>query len=127
MSKDREFLALYEKAEATATAAGFNAKPTPMVVSERANPLNDASAVKQSWVVEGGVCGFAWIVVKPANSAFGNWLKKNGKAKPAYGGGLQIWVKAFGQSMERKEAYAYAFAKVLSEAGINAYSDSRMD
>jgi len=29
--------------------------------------------------------------------------------------------------MQRKKAYARAYAKVLNEAGVDAYADSRMD
>ncbi len=81
----------------------------------------------KSWYVADGVCGFAWIKIRPANSSFALWAKKAGIAKPAYGGGLQIWVSGYGQSMQKKEAYAAAYAKVLSEAGIKAHSESRMD
>jgi malate synthase len=74
------------------------------------------------------VCGFAWIKIRPATSAFAKWLVKTGKARPAYGGGLSIWISAHNQSMERKEAHARAMAKVLSEKlGINCYAESRMD
>ena len=50
-----------------------------------------------------------------------------GLASKAYPTGLHFWVGLFNQSMTRKEAYASAFAKVLNEAGIQAYADSRMD
>ena len=45
----------------------------------------------------------------------------------SYYGGVDIWVGEFNQSMERKEACAAAMARVLNEAGIKAYSMSRMD
>ena len=41
--------------------------------------------------------------------------------------GLSVWVSEGGQSMERKEAYARAYADVLRAAGIEAYAGSRMD
>lgn len=119
--------ALYMKAHEAGRAAAAVKVPTPMVVSEHANPLNDASPVARQWVVAGGVCGFAWVKVRPGNSSFANWVKKNKYGRPDYPSGVAINVKDYGQSMELKEAYAYAFAKVLSEAGINAYADSRMD
>ena len=61
------------------------------------------------------------------NTAFGRWAKKMGVAKKAYGGGLQIWISDFNQSMERKYAYARAFAASLEAHGIDAFADSRMD
>jgi hypothetical protein len=84
-------------------------------------------------VVEGyapiadGVCGFAWITVKPGNCGFAKYLVKKGAARRAYGGGVSVWVSAFNQSMAKKEAYARAFAEVLANAGIRAYAESRMD
>jgi hypothetical protein len=38
-----------------------------------------------------------------------------------------MWVFDYNQSMELKEAYAHAYAKVLRDAGFNAYANSRMD
>jgi alpha-beta hydrolase superfamily lysophospholipase len=73
------------------------------------------------------VCGFAWVTLRPANSSFAIWAKKNRDWKPAYGGGMQLWVSAYNQSMKRKEAYATAFANVLYASGIKAYAGSRMD
>lgn len=118
---------LYNKAHTAGMAAGTSFKPAPMVVQTHADPLTPNSPVVASEVVSEGVCGFAWITVRPGNCSFANWLKKNHLARPAYRGGVDIWVYQFNQSMQRKEAYADAFAKVLVEAGINAYAGSRMD
>jgi len=120
--------ALYSKAHAAGMAAGNKASPTPMVVCQRANPLNDNSpVVKQYAPVMGGVCGFAWIKMRPARGDFYNYCKAKGFGSKDYDGGWSVGVSGFGQSMERKEAYAHAFANVLNEAGLNAYSMSRMD
>jgi hypothetical protein len=40
---------------------------------------------------------------------------------------VSIWIRRFGQSLQRKEACAYAAAEVLREGGINAHAGSRMD
>ena len=77
------------------------------------------------YIVEGGVCGFAWINL-PARGCHVKEAKLFG-ARKGYPKGLTIWVSHFGQSMQRKETYAYAFAKSLRNVGIDAYSDSRMD
>jgi hypothetical protein len=127
MRHHREFNALVTKAHAAGMAAGDAAQPTAMVVSEHANALDDASPVRKQWYVADGVCGFAWVTIRPGTSSFARWMVKHGHARKAYGGGISTWVSQFGQSMQRKQAYAAAFAKVLSEAGINAYADSRMD
>jgi hypothetical protein len=73
-------------------------------------------------------CGFGWINIKPANSKFAKWLLEKGLAsKDSYLGGVTIWVGKFNQSYEHKSSYAYMFANVLKENGINATSGSRMD
>jgi len=109
----------YQKIFNQAVKAGQKAlaacTPTPMVVEEHESPLNDNSPVINSWRVSGGVCGFAWVHVSPGNSSFAKWLVKNDYAGKAYRGGVDIWVSAGGQSMERKEAYAHAMAKFLDE------------
>lgn len=123
----KECAALFAKADAAGKAAAVASVPVPMLVSERTNPLNDSSPVKNAWLVSEGACGFAWVTVRPGNCSFANWLKKNAKARPAYYGGTEYWISDYGQSIERKEAYASAFAKVVSDAGIKAYSGSRLD
>lgn len=99
-----------------------------MIVRQHENMLDDSSPVEKQWFVPSGVCGFAWVIIKPGTSSFAKWLVKNEHARPDnYYGGVCHYVSEFGQSMEKKEAYAHAFAQVLSGAGIRAYSNSRMD
>lgn len=119
---------LVERAEAAGHAAAMGSTPTPMVVSEHENMFNDASPVKKAYYVPDGVCGFAWVNVRPGTSRLAKYLKETGKGRTdSYEGGVKVWVSAYGQSMTRKEAYAHAYAAVLSEAGFKAYAGSRMD
>ena len=118
---------LYALAHAAGLAAAERMTPTPMVVQERANMLDDASPVTRSWYVADGVRGFAWIIVRPGTCSFARWLVKQNKGERTYHGGIQVWVSEFGQSMDRKMAYASAFAKALRINGVKAYSGSRMD
>jgi hypothetical protein len=126
-----EMARLVKTADAAGKAAAAAVTPVPMVVQERANPLDDSSPVVRQWApVMDGVCGFAWVNVKPGNSAFANWLKKQPGSRwrtDSYEGGVSMSVFDYNQSLTRKAAYAGAFARVLSEAGIRAYSASRMD
>ena len=108
------------------TIAGIQAVPVPMrlvAADIYGRPLPGARVD----VISEGACGFAWVNIRPATSAFARWLKKNGHASPAYGGGLNIRITDFNQSMARKEACAYAMAEVFRQAGINAYGNSRID
>jgi hypothetical protein len=103
--------------------------PTPLVVVEHANPLDDNSPVIRQYGPEpGGVCGMASVVVRPGNSAFARYLKVRHGARRGYYGGIELTTtRLFGQSYERKVAYAQAFTVVLKEAGITAYATSRLD
>jgi hypothetical protein len=120
--KDRDFAQLYAKADAAGVAAGEAALPSPMALSG-----GGGGEEKKHYYISEGACGFAWVKVRPANSAFGRWLKKYKGERKAYNGGIDIWCGHFGQSIDRKSAWADAFAGVLQEAGIKAYGDSRLD
>lgn len=125
---DRDLKALFANAHAAGMAAGTAVVPEPMYVVERVNPLDDTSAVKRAYPpVMDGVCGFAWVTIKPGTSRAAKYAKKALGARKGYYGGMEIWVAGFGQSLTRKEAYAEAFAKVLRDAGVTAYAGSRMD
>lgn len=74
------------------------------------------------------ICGFAWVLVKPGNSRFANWLKKNDHGRTdSYYGGVNIWIGDYNQSYDMKVAHASAMAGVFNKYGINAYMGSRLD
>jgi len=125
--RDKQFELLWKKAKAAGLNAGRNAQVTPMVIGQHANPLDDSSEIKAAWVIPDGPCGFAWITIRPANSSFANWLKRQGLGIKGYYGGLEVSIHEHGQSITRKEAHAHAMAKVLREAGINVTVGSRLD
>jgi len=118
---------LFQAAHNAGNVAVQAATIAPMIVQQCANPLNDNSEVQRQWLVNDGVCGFASVIVKPANCKFAKYLKEQGLGRKHYYGGLSMSVFAFNQSLQKKEAYAYAFAKVLEQNGVNAYVESRMD
>jgi hypothetical protein len=122
-----ELSSVFSKAEAAGHEAATAHAPTPMTVVQKASPMDDSSPTVKEWHVPEGVCGFAWIVITPGTSREAKFAKKYHGASKHYYGGVSIWVGDYGQSMERKEKYARAFAGVLKEAGIKAYADSRMD
>lgn len=136
-----EFAALVKQADDAGQTALAAIVPTPMIVFQCANMLDDNSPVVDQHFVEGGVCGFAWVHAGPANTKFTNWAKEclsmllgAVSVSPSYGGGININVRIGGQSMARKEAYANAFAHVLKAGLANLdprtrtiYASSRMD
>lgn len=103
--------------------------PVPMQVVRRANPLDDSSPIVEAYEpVSGGVCGFAWVNIKPGNSRFANYLKRTEQGRTdSYYGGVSVWVHAYGQSYEKKMAYARGYAAYLNGRGIKAYSMGRLD
>ena len=120
--------ALLREARTAGLAAGDAATPTPMVVGTPTTPLgDDIDPDKQTYYVPDGVCGFAWVVIRPGNSSIARAAKKLGIGDSAYGGGMAVWIHDHGQSMERKQRHAAAYADVLRAKGINATSQSRMD
>jgi hypothetical protein len=123
------FEAAFAKASAAGKSAGEAKTPRPMIVQERAGPFG--GPVVQEWHEPEGLCGFAWINVSPGNSSFAKWLVKNKLARKAYGGGVDIWISDFNQSVERKEACANEMAKVLKEelgdGKLSIYASSRLD
>lgn len=87
-------------------------------------------------------CGFAWVVVRPANVAFIRWCKQqikllgnNHRAAHIYGdknwnGGWCFWKPGSyaGQSIRFHEAGARAFRDVIAiELGLNVEVGSRLD
>jgi hypothetical protein len=108
---------IIDKAYKAGIEAGKNARPIPMYVIDQGIPIDR---------IDDGACGFAWIAF-PGNTSFGKWAKKQGLARSHYPSGLCVWVSEFGQSVDRKDAFAGAYAKVLKDNGIDAYSGSRLD
>jgi hypothetical protein len=113
----RFFPRLWDLAHKAGLMAAEKAYVEPMVVSDG----------RKQYFVESGVCGFASVIVTPGTCSFAKWIKENKDCRKSYYGGIEYWVHLFGQSMTRKENYAYGFAKVLQEFGINARVTSRMD
>lgn len=128
-----DFAGLYRKAQQAGQQAADAITPQPMVVGTATSLFgNDIDRTKPVYVVRGGVCGFAWVVIKPATGGFVRWLKAQNIGYKNYYGGWAVSANPrtapdLAQSMEIKRAYAYAFAQVLKEAGLKAYVESRMD
>ncbi len=69
---DLLFETIYHAAQAKGAIAANTCNPRPMVVQQHANPMDNGSPVVARWDVAQGVCGFAWVVVRPGNSSFAN-------------------------------------------------------
>jgi hypothetical protein len=125
---------LWNKAKEAGRQAVNELTPKPMIVQEHENMLDDSSPVKKEWFVADGVCGFAWVNIRPASRAGKNdcdmvrWLRSNSIGRyDDYTKAWCYWISEYNQSMQKKEAYAEAMARVLSDDGIKAYAGSRLD
>jgi hypothetical protein len=125
----KQFEELYAKADAAGRAAVEKATIVPMVVGTATSLFgNEIDRSKPTYFVADGPCGFAYLHCRPSRGGFSSWLKKNGIGRYSeYNRSWCISVSQFNQSLQKKEAYAYAFAKVVSEAGINISVESRLD
>ncbi len=131
------FEALYAKAHKAGVEAALECQPTPMIVQQHADVLDDSSPVVQQWVARGGVCGSASVTVTPGTTSFARWAVANrGWHKHYYGGVAKhmnppeeaiCFDRRLVQSLEIALAYTRAFVKVLNDAGINAHCNYRED
>ena len=122
---------IVREAEEAGEAAMEATRPTPMIVGTPQDLLDANSPIdytQKTYYVPQGMCGFAWVNVRPGTSRFAKYLKSQGLGRTdSYYGGVTVWVRAGGQSFELKEAYARAYAGVLQAHGIKATSHSRLD
>ena len=100
----------------TAHAAGMAA-----VAALTPEPMTVVGNGRTYWV-EGGVCGFARVEVRPRTSAWAKWLRATGWRSSDYFKCVTLNISEFGQSMQRKEAFAQAFVDHLTRLGYPGVS-----
>jgi len=128
--KTLNYSLIHEDCHAAGMAAGIKVNPTPMIVGEAKSLLsNEIDHTKKTYYVDEGPCGYAWVNIYPGNSRLANQYKKLGIARASYNGGVEYWVSEFGQGVDRKEAYALAYAAKLREltGEERIYAGSRLD
>ena len=122
----RECARIYKEAYAAGLQAGKEVGVPKFIVGDAIGLSNEIDYSKKTYVLE-GLCGFAWVNISPARGAFVTYLKSINEGHKAYYGGYELFVHEFGQSVDRKSAFAGAFAEVLRKYGINASAGSRLD
>ena len=105
---DADLQAAYAAGDAAANAI----EVVPMTVVGR----------DRTYWVEGGVCGFARVEVRPRTSAWAKWLLQTGWRSSDYFKCVTLNISEFGQSMQRKEAFAQAFVRYLTGLGYPGVS-----
>lgn len=124
-----QFAAIYAEAVKAGREAVSRTHVQPMIVGEETAPFSGVlDTSRPMHFIEDGACGFAWVIVRPGNSPFANWLKKEGHArKDSYYGGVNIWIGDYNQSVQKKAVHAKAMAEVFRKHGITAQSYDRLD
>jgi hypothetical protein len=117
---------IYVEAYEAGLLAGKDADTPKFIVGDAIGLSDEIDYSKKTYILD-GLCGFAWVNISPARGAFVNYLKSREVGSKSYYGGYEIWVREFGQSVDRKSAFARAFADVLNKYGINATVGSRLD
>lgn len=127
VERHAHFDTVIAEAFAAGAAAAAAAVPTPMTVVE-SDPVSGLERGR-AWYVSEGACGFAWVKFQGSvtNTSFGKYLVKQGHARKGYPSGLQIWITAYNQSVDRKYAAARAMSEVFNRHGFACYADSRLD
>jgi hypothetical protein len=134
LDKDK-FFAICDAAHEAGIKAVSDLAVVPMLVGQETSLFSGKiDYTKPVEYIADGVCGFAWVSVKPehkGNTRLGKderiVLEAAGFSKNDYEKTYQLWISLFNQSMQKKEKYAAEYAKVLRANGIRAYSGSRMD
>jgi len=129
------FEAVCQKADTAGRSAVEKLQVIPMIVGQETGFFSGKiDYSKPTEYVADGVCGFAWVDVYPeykGNTRLGKderrILENNGFKKRFEGKTYYKWVSDYNQSMQKKEAYARAFAEILRDNGVKAYSGSKLD
>ena len=123
----RECARIYKEAYEAGLLAGKDADTPQFVVGSPTTALgSDIDFSKKTYILD-GLCGYAWVNISPARGAFVTYLKSIDVGRKGYYGGFEVSVREFGQSVDRKYAFAQAFAEILGKYGIQASAGSRLD
>lgn len=99
------------------------------IIEQAFQAARDAANAYQAKHGEPFYCGFAWAVVRPGNSRLARVLKEKYGATRNHSGGVMVYNPSgiATQSLDIKEEGAWAFAKVLQDAGYKVTACSRAD
>lgn len=129
------FDAIFNEASEAAVKAYKEAKPHPVIFGQAVDIFSNKMVPGSEELCTEGVCGFAWINIKPARGPFISWLKKNNRGDRGVYGGWTLGTYDItdhtcnSQSLARKEAACRAFVEVLREyfPGMRIWVSSRLD
>lgn len=138
-SKHAEYQELFDALKSVSREALAECPaPTPMIVGSPSTPLgSDVDPNQKTWFVEGGICGFATVVLESGRSGFAQWLLKEDLGNKWWSSGRTKGVGIYtferlgfadaGQSFERKRFITLKMASYLREQGYECWVDARVD
>jgi hypothetical protein len=141
-SRHAEYAELFEELKSVSHKALAECPaPTPIIVGSPSTPLgNDVDPNQKTWFVEGGVCGFATVVLESGRTGFAQWIlaereNKLGAKWWSFGRSRGVGLYTFerygfadaGQSYERKRFIASRMASYLRSKGYECWVDARVD
>lgn len=126
---------IFNEAQQAAEKAFDECKPIPMVIGQAKDLFSNEIVPGTEEFVADGVCGFAWVNIKPARGPFVKFLKQNNLGRNGVYGGWTISMydisrrAGYSQSMQRKEAACRAFVQVIKNYApdMSIWMESRMD
>jgi len=126
---------VFKEACEAAEKAFDECKPIPMIVGQAANLFSNEIVPGTEEFVEDGVCGFAWVNVKPARGPLIKYCKENNIGRNGVYGGWSISSYdisrrvGHSQSMQRKESACRAFVNVIKsyEPNMKIWVETRLD
>jgi len=126
---------IWTEATNAAIVAHNDCVPVGMTVGQASGLFGNAIIPGTEEYVADGVCGYAWIQVKPARGPFVKWMKQNKLGDTGVYGGWTISPSDFDRSlgrtlsMQRKEAAMRAACAVLKKhfPESKIWVTSRMD
>lgn len=107
----KEFKKIYQRCLTTANQTMQATVPTPMVVTEHSDPLDDRSSIVRQDYVASGACGYVGLYL-PKNFAFTKWLIANHHAYD-FGSFVSLETPKTTQSYEQLRAWSHAFRRML--------------
>lgn len=119
-ARDNEHAALWARAREAGIAAGRAERPPTYTWGRSDMNFGAEGIVPGSEFTTEGLSGTTYVVIRPGNSSFANWARRQNLGFRHYYGGYAIPVHDHGQSYERGRAHANAAIEVLREAGVNA-------
>lgn len=130
-----DFNDIFSEAQIAALSAFHEHTPQPVVFGQAQDLFSNKIIAGTEELVTDGVCGFAWVNIKPARGPLVKWLKTKRIGRPGVYGGYTLSSSecipgtGYSQSMERKEEGCRAFVNKIREVfpEIKIWVESRMD